>query len=166
MKRVAVAKRKAKSDLVNIAENRKARHDYFIEDTLEAGLVLAGTEVKSCRAGRVNLRDAYAAVESGEMFLYNVHISPYEQGNRMNHEPTRKRKLLLHRSEIRRLHSQVREEGYTLVPLQFYFKKGRVKVTLALAKGRKAYDKREAIANRDVQREMARALRGRGRDDD
>lgn len=166
MKRVAVAKAKAKSDLVNIAENRKARHDFFVEETLEAGIVLTGTEVKSCRAGRVNLRDAYAGVENGEMFLYNVHISPYEQGNRMNHEPTRKRKLLLHRREIRRLHNEVRQQGYTMVPLQLYFKKGRVKVALALAKGKKAYDKRDAIASRDVQREMARALRGRGRDDD
>jgi SsrA-binding protein len=152
--------------VVNVAENRKARHDYFIEETLETGIVLTGTEVKSCRLGRVNLRDAYAQVEKGELFLYNVHISPYEQGNRMNHEPTRPRKLLAHRGEIIRLLGKVREKGYTLVPLQFYFKRGRLKVVLALAKGRKAFDKRDAIAERDVKREMARALRGRDRDDD
>lgn len=155
---------KQKSDFQNIAENRKARHDYFIEETFEAGLVLVGTEVKSCRIGRVNLRDSYAHVENGELYLSNVHISPYEQGNRFNHEPLRKRKLLMHKGEIRRLFSKVREKGYTLVPLRLYFKKGRAKVELALAKGKATYDKRDDIAARDVQREVARAMRGKYED--
>ncbi|HEY3368123.1 MAG TPA: SsrA-binding protein SmpB [Symbiobacteriaceae bacterium] len=149
----------------SISENRKARHDYFVEESFEAGIALQGTEVKSCRGGRVNLRDGYAQVENGEIFLVNVHISPYEQGNRNNHEPLRKRKLLMHRDEIRRLFAKVREKGYTLVPLRLYFKKGRVKVELALAKGKHSYDKRDDVAARDVEREMARAMRGKHRDD-
>ena len=153
-------------EIKSIAENRKARHDYFVEESFEAGIALQGTEVKSCRGGRVKLRDGYAQVENGEIFLLNVHISPYEQGNRNNHEPLRKRRLLMHKDEIRRLHGQVREKGYTLVPLRLYFKKGRVKVQIGLAKGKKAYDKRDDIAARDVEREMARAMRGRQRDDD
>lgn len=159
-----LAKDKEKSEFQNIAENRKARHDYFVEESFEAGIVLVGSEVKSCRAGRVNLRDGYAQVRDGELFLYNVHISPYEQANRFNHEPLRPRKLLMHKGEITRLLSQIREKGFTLVPLQMYFKKGKVKVQLALAKGKKAYDKREDIAARDVQREMARAMRGKYED--
>lgn len=157
---------KAKDDVRSIAENRKARHDYFIEETYEAGIALVGTEVKSLRAGRVNLRDGYASIERGEIFLENVHISPYEQGNRFNHEPLRKRKLLMHRDEILRLFGKVREKGYTLVPVRLYFKKGRAKVEIGLAKGKKAYDKRDDIAARDVEREMARAMRNKGRDDD
>lgn len=161
-----MAKKEANtSEFQNIAENRKARHDYFIEEVYEAGIALQGTEVKSCRAGRVNLRDGYAQVENGEIFLNNVHISPYEQGNRFNHEPLRKRRMLMHRAEILRLFGQVREKGYTLVPLRLYFKKGRVKVEIALAKGKKHYDKRDDIAARDVQREVARAMRGKSRDD-
>lgn len=156
-----MAKGKEKSEIQAIAENRKARHDYFVEESFEAGIVLVGSEVKSCRVGRVNLRDAYAQVKEGEIFLYNCHISPYEQANRFNHEPLRPRKLLMHRNEIHRLFGQVREKGFALVPLRLYFKKGRVKVELALAKGKKAYDKREDIAARDVKREMARALRGK-----
>lgn len=156
----------AKTDEKNIADNRKARHDYFIEETYEAGLALVGTEVKSCRLGRVNLRDGYAAIQQGEIFLENVHISPYEQGNRWNHEPLRKRRMLMHKGEILRLFGKVREKGYTLVPLRLYFKKGRVKVEIGLAKGKKSYDKRDDIAARDVEREMARAVRSRGRDDD
>lgn len=152
-------------DVKNISENRKARHDYFVEETYEAGIALQGTEVKSCRGARVNLRDGYAQIENGEIFLFNVHISPYEQGNRFNHEPLRKRKLLMHRDEIRRLFGKVREKGYTLVPLRLYFKKGRVKVELALAKGKHSYDKRDDIASRDVERDMARAMRGKGKDD-
>jgi len=159
-----MAKTKATSEFENIAENRKARHDYFVEESFEAGIVLLGSEVKSCRAGRVNLRDGYAQVKDGEIFLYNVHISPYEQANRFNHEPLRPRKLLLHKSEIRRLFGLVREKGFTLVPLQMYFKKGKAKVQLALARGKKAYDKRDDIAARDVKREMARALRGKYED--
>jgi SsrA-binding protein len=155
------AAKKAKSEFEPIAENRKARHDYFVEETLEAGIALVGTEVKACRAGRVNLRDAYAQVQNGELFLHNMHIGPYEQGNRFNHEPLRTRKLLAHKQEILRLFSKVREKGYTLVPLRLYFKKGRVKVEIALAKGKRHYDKREDIAARDVQREVARALRGK-----
>ncbi len=159
-----MAKKQAESDTQNIADNRKARHDYFIEEAFEAGIALQGTEVKSLRAGRVNLRDGYAQVMNGEIFLENVHISPYEQGNRFNHEPLRKRKLLMHKGEILRLFGQVREKGYTLVPLRMYFKKGRAKVEIGLAKGKKAYDKRDDIAARDVQREMARAMRGKWED--
>lgn len=156
---------KAKSEFQSISENRKARYDYFVEETFEAGLALQGSEVKSCRAGRVNLRDGYAQVENGEIFLQNVHISPYEQANRFNHEPLRKRKMLMHKNEILRLFGEVRQRGYTLVPLRLYFKKGRVKVEIGLAKGKKDYDKRDDIAARDSQREIARALRGKNRDD-
>ncbi|HLN62994.1 MAG TPA: SsrA-binding protein SmpB [Symbiobacteriaceae bacterium] len=161
-----MAQAKAKPEGKSIAENRKARHDYFIEETYEAGIALQGSEVKSCRLGRVNLRDGYAQIEQGEIFLQNVHISPYEQANRFNHEPLRKRRLLMHKGEILRLFGQVREKGYTIVPLRLYFKQGRVKVELGLAKGKKSYDKRDDIAARDVEREMARAIRNRGRDDD
>jgi SsrA-binding protein len=161
-----VAQNAAKAgDIKSIAENRKARHDYFVEETYEAGIALQGTEVKSLRAGRVNLRDGYAHIVNGEVFLENVHISPYEQANRFNHEPLRKRKLLMHKSEILRLFSQVREKGYTLVPLRLYFKQGRAKVELGLGKGKKSYDKRDDVAARDVQREIARALRGKNRGD-
>lgn len=143
-----------------IADNRKARHDYHLEDTIEAGLVLTGTEVKSLRLGRVNLRDSYAEVRSGEAFLVNAHISPYEQGNRFNHEPRRTRKLLLHRQEIRRLAARVAERGYTLVPLRMYWQSGRAKVEIALARGKREFDKRDDLARRDSQRDIARALRG------
>ncbi|MDD2433142.1 MAG: SsrA-binding protein SmpB, partial [Clostridia bacterium] len=128
-----------------------------------AGIVLAGTEVKSLRAGRANLKDSYAQVENGEMFLFNMHISPYEQGNRFNVDPVRPRKLLLHKREINRLLGKVKQQGLTLVPLRVYFKKGRAKVELALAKGKKVYDKRKTMAERDAQREMARALREKDR---
>lgn len=161
-----MAKPNPKTGETNIAENRKARHDYFIEESYEAGIVLQGTEVKSCRLARVNLKDGYAQVESGELFLNNVHISPYEQGNRNNHEPLRKRKLLMHHSEIVRLFSKVREKGLTLVPLRMYFKQGRVKLEIGLGKGKKSYDKRDDMATRDAEREIARAMRGRHRDDD
>lgn len=147
-----------------VAENRKARHDYFIEETLEAGIVLTGTEVKSLRSGKANIRDSFARVENGEVFLYDMHISPYEQGNRFNHEPKRPRKLLLHKHEIRRLIGKTRERGYTLIPLKVYFTpRGIAKVELALAKGKKLYDKREAIRERDMKREMERAFRERQR---
>ncbi len=146
----------------NIAENRRARHDYFIEEVLEAGIALQGTEVKSCRLGKVSLQDSHARVENGEVLLYNVHISPYEQGNRFNHEPRRPRRLLLHKHEILQLFSQVREKGLTLVPLKVYFKNGKVKVELALARGKKLYDKRESIMARDAKRAIERTMRGRG----
>jgi len=163
---VAQKSASAKTEEKIIADNRKARHDYFIEESYEAGIALVGTEVKSCRLGRVNLRDGYAAIQQGDMFLENVHISPYEQGNRFNHEPLRKRQLLMHKGEILRLLGKVKEKGYTLVPLRLYFKKGRVKVEIGLAKGKKTYDKRDDIAARDVEREMARAMRSKGRDID
>ncbi|MCL6452157.1 MAG: SsrA-binding protein SmpB [Alicyclobacillus sp.] len=146
-----------------LAQNRKAYHDYFIEDTLEAGIVLQGTEIKSIRRGSANLRDAYARVENGEVWLYNMHVSPYEQGNRFNHEPLRPRKLLLHRQQIARLIGAVREQGQTLVPTKLYLKNGFCKVELGLAKGKKLHDKREAAKKRDAQREIAKALRDRNR---
>lgn len=144
-----------------LVENRKARHDYFIEETYEAGISLTGTEIKSVRSGKANLRDSYARVERGEVFLHNMHISPYEAGNRFNHDPLRARKLLLHRSEIRRLIGETRKHGYALVPLRLYLCGGLCKVELALAKGKKNYDKRESEARRDAQREIARAFRER-----
>lgn len=143
-----------------IAENRKARHDYHIEETYEAGIVLTGTEIKSVRAGRVNLRDSHALIERGEVILYNMHIAPYEQGNRYNHDPDRPRKLLLHRREIDQLYGKVRVRGYTLVPLRIYLRRGRAKVELALARGKKIYDKRAAMAERDARRRIDRALKG------
>lgn len=144
-----------------VTENRKARHDYFIEETYEAGLVLTGTEVKSLRAGKANLKDSYAQVENGEMYLFNMHISPYEQGNRFNVDPVRARKLLLHKDEINRLYGKVKQQGLTLVPLKLYFKRGRAKVEIALAKGKKLYDKREALATKDAQRQIERGLRNK-----
>lgn len=147
-----------------VATNRKARHDYHIEETLEAGIALKGTEVKSMRAGKVNLRDSFARIEGNEVLLYDMHIAPYAHGNRWNHEPKRTRKLLLHRSEIRRLIGKVREHGATLVPLSAYFTpRGHVKIELALAKGKKMWDKREDIARRETQREISRSLKGRNR---
>lgn len=144
-----------------ITENRKARHDYHIDEVLEAGLVLQGTEVKSIRGRRVNLKDSFARVENNEVFLHNMHISPYEQGNRNNHDPLRTRKLLLNRSEIRRLIGLAREKGMTLVPLRLYLKRGRVKVELAVARGKKLYDKRQDLAERTANREIERAFRER-----
>lgn len=146
----------AKHEGRTIAQNRKARYQYFIEETFEAGIALQGTEVKSIRAGRVNLKDSYARVDNGELFIYNMHISPYESGNRFNHDPLRARKALMHRREINRLMGHVQEKGYTLVPLSVYLKNSRVKVELALAKGKKAFDKRHSIAERDAKREMER----------
>ena len=150
-----------------VAQNRKARHDYFILDTLECGIVLTGTEIKSVRAGNLNLKDSYASIEKSELWLVGLHISPYEKGSYYNHEPERSRKLLAGRHEIVRLHSKIREKGLTLVPLSVYIKDGRrAKIELALAKGKTAYDKRDAIAERDARRDMARAVRRRGRDDE
>jgi SsrA-binding protein len=144
-----------------IAENRKARHDYFIIDTYEAGIALTGTEVKSLRAGKVNLRDSYGMVKDGEMYLEGMHISPYEHGNRYNVDPIRRRKLLLHKRQIMKLYGQVKQEGLTLAPLKLYFARGRVKVELALCKGKKLYDKRDAAAAKDARREVERAFRGK-----
>jgi SsrA-binding protein len=141
-----------------IASNRKARHDYAIVDTYEAGLVLTGTEVKSLRAGRASLVDGFATIRDGEVWLQGVHIPEYAQGTWTNHEPRRQRKLLLHRAEIERLIGRTRESGLTLVPLQLYFRDGKVKVELALARGKRSYDKRQDLARRDAQREMARAV--------
>ncbi len=144
-----------------IASNRKAFHDYFIEDKFEAGIELCGTEVKSIRGGNVNLKDSFCAVKDGEMFLYGMHVSPYEQGNIFNRDPRRTRKLLLHKREIARLHARVQQDGYALIPLSLYFSGPRVKVELALARGKKLYDKRESEARRDAKREMDRLARGR-----
>jgi SsrA-binding protein len=144
-----------------IAHNRKARHNYEILETYEAGIALAGTEVKSLRDGRANFKDSYADVRSEEVWLHGMHISPYSHGNINNHDPERDRKLLLHRNEIRRLIGKTKETGLTLVPLQLYFKRGKVKVELGLAKGKKQYDKREAIAKRDTARETKRLFRAR-----
>jgi len=144
----------------SVAENRKAFHDYHLLETFEAGLVLLGTEVKAIREGRVNLRDSYARVEDGEVFLYNVNISPYSHRGYADHEPLRRRKLLLHKSEIRKLIGKTVERGMTLVPLRVYFKDGRAKVEIATARGKARYDKRQAIAKRDALRETQRALKG------
>jgi SsrA-binding protein len=143
----------------SIAENRKAFHDFHLLETFEAGLVLLGTEVKAIREGRVNLRDSYARVEDGEVFLYNVHISPYSHRGYADHEPLRRRKLLLHRDEIRKLIGKTVEKGMTLVPIRLYFKDGRVKLAVSLAKGKKDYDKRETIRRREVDRETRAAVK-------
>lgn len=145
----------------NIAENRKAFHDYHVIETLEAGVVLLGTEVKSIREGRVNLRDSFARVEDGEVFLYNVNISPYSHRGYADHEALRRRKLLLHKSEVRKLIGKTVERGMTLVPLRLYFKDGRVKVALSLAKGKKEYDKRETTKRREAERETRAAIKSR-----
>jgi SsrA-binding protein len=152
--------RSAGSDGIKVVTtNRKARFDFQILDTLEAGIALLGTEVKSLRAGRVNLKDSYAEVRNGEIFLIGAHISPYAEGNRFNHEPERDRRLLLHKREILRLAVKVREKGLTIVPLRIYFKSNRAKVELGLARGKRMYDKRETIAKRDAKRELDRALK-------
>ena len=143
----------------NITVNRKARHEYFIIQSFEAGIVLTGIEVKALRQGKANLVDSYASLENAEVWLMSANISAYEQGNINNHEPTRKRKLLLKKSEIRRLIGKVKEKGLTLIPLRLYFKNGKVKVELAVAKGKKVYDKREAIAKRDFQRDQERRFK-------
>ena len=151
--------RRSEGEIKQVAANRKALHDYTIEDAYEAGVVLTGTEIKSVRAGRVNLRDGYVQIKDGEAWLLNVHISPYDFGNRENHEPKRERKLLLHRQEIRRLQSKVNERGWTIVPLRVYLKEGRAKVEIALARGKRLYDKRDAVAERDMDRDLQRAVK-------
>jgi SsrA-binding protein len=145
-----------------VASNRRAFHDYFIDDKFEAGMALTGTEIKSIREGRVNLREGYVRISNGEAWLTNVHIAPYEQGNRYNHEPLRERKLLMHREEIDSLIGRMRQKGYTIVPLQLYLKRGRAKVEIGLARGKKQYDKRHEIAEREAKRDIDRALRTRG----
>ena len=146
-----------------VAQNRKASHDYAILDTIEAGLVLAGTEVKSLRTGKASLQESWATIENGEAWVLQLHIPPYEQGNRWNLDPVRKRKLLMHRSEIDKLRKALEQKGHTLVPLKLYFTKGRAKLLLGIARGKKSHDKREAIAERDARREMDRARRHAGR---
>jgi SsrA-binding protein len=146
-----------------IADNRKALHDYHVLDTFEAGIALLGTEVKGIREGRANLRDSFARVEQGEVWLYNVHINPYSHRGYVDHDPKRRRKLLLHREEIRKLIGKTTEKGLTLVPLRLYFKQGRIKVALALAKGKQAHDKRETIRRREIDRETRAAVKARGR---
>ncbi|MBQ2662253.1 MAG: SsrA-binding protein SmpB [Clostridia bacterium] len=142
-----------------IAENRKARHEYFIEETYECGISLVGTEVKSIRGGKVNLKDSYAQIINDEVFVIGMHISPYEQGNIFNRDPFRNRKLLLHKYEIRKLKTRAQADGYSLIPLNIYFKDGRVKLLLAVAKGKKLYDKRHSIAERDAKRDMDRRMK-------
>ena len=148
----------------NLAENRKALHDYEVLETFEAGVVLMGTEVKSIRDGRVNLRDSYARIEGDELFVFNVHISPYTHRGYADHEPMRKRKLLLHRAEIRKLIGRTVEKGLTLVPLRMYLKNGRVKMAVSLARGKKMHDKRETIKRREVDRETRAAVKSKQRD--
>jgi len=146
-----------------VATNRRARHEFHIEETYEAGLVLTGTEVKSLRAGRASIQDAHARVEDGEVWLYHMHIPPYEAGNIFNHDPLRRRKLLLHRREVDRLSGRVQQKGYTVVPLRVYFRRGLAKVEIGLARGKRQYDRREAIAEREARRRMERAVRRRPR---
>lgn len=146
-----------------VATNRKAYHDYHIEETIEAGLALQGTEVKSLRLGLVNLTDSYAVVKNNEVFLLNTQISPYPHGNIMNHDPLRTRKLLLHREEIRKLTGKITHRGYTLIPLKIYFVRGKAKALLGLAKGKKAFDKRETIKEKESKREVERTVKERGR---
>jgi len=143
----------------DVAVNRRAYHDFFIDEKYEAGMMLTGTDVKSVRNGRTNLRDGYVRIDGGEAWLENVHISPYAQGNLMNHEPLRPRKLLLHRKQIASLIGKVKQRGYTLIPLRVYFSRNHAKVEIGLARGKRQYDKREAIAEREAKREIARAVR-------
>lgn len=145
------------------AQNRKAFHDYFVEDRYEAGIELAGTEVKSIRAGTLNLKDSYCTVKDGELFVHSMHISPYEKGNIFNKDPVRTRRLLMHKREIRKLHALIKQDGYTLVPLSVYFKNARVKLEIGLCKGKKNYDKRDATAKRDAKREIDRTMKERNR---
>ena len=148
-----------KEKIKQITVNRKARHDYFVEETYECGIALAGTEVKSLRAGAVNLKDSYCSVDGGELFVNGMHISPYEQGNIFNRDPMRKRKLLMHRREILKLFGYVKRDGYSLIPLSLYFKGSRVTLELGLCRGKKLHDKRDDLARRDASREMERAMK-------
>ena len=152
-----------KSGVKIAAQNRKAFHDDFVEDRYEAGIELFGTEVKSIRAGTLNLKDSFCVAKDGEIYAYSLHISPYEQGNIFNRDPDRPKRLLLHKREIRKLHALQKQDGYALIPLSVYFKNSRVKVELGLCKGKKTYDKRDAVAKRDAKREMDRAMREKNR---
>jgi SsrA-binding protein len=151
--------RQSEAGIKQVASNRKALHDYFVEDTFEAGVALTGTEIKSVRGSRVNLRDGYVQIRGGDAWLVNVHISPYDFGNRENHEPKRDRRLLLHRREINKLLTKVSERGWTIVPLRMYLKNGLAKIEIALVRGKRLYDKRDAIAERDMDRELQRAAK-------
>jgi SsrA-binding protein len=162
--RAAPAAAKPKDEKRQITSNRRARHEYHIEETFEAGMVLTGTEIKSIRAGKVNLQDAYARIENGEAWLHNMHVSPYEQGNRSNVDPMRSRKLLIRRGELGRLVGKLQTSGLTLIPLSIYIRNGFAKLDLALARGKKLYDKREAIADREARREVDRVLKERQRE--
>ena len=152
---------KKKTDGKIITVNRKARHDYFVEETYECGIALAGTEVKSLRAGAVNLKDSYCSIKDGELFVIGMHISPYEQGNIFNRDPLRQRKLLMHKREIMKLFSKVKLEGYAIIPLSVYLKNSRVKLEIALCRGKKLYDKRQDAANKDARRQIDRAMKER-----
>ncbi len=145
-----------------ICQNRKARHDYHIIDSYEAGIVLKGSEVKSCRLGKANLKDGYGRIKGGEIYLVNAHISPYTYAHQLNHEPLRERKLLFHKREIKKLYGKMRERGFSLIPLKMYFRNGKVKVEMAVAKGKRLHDKREDIKKRDFAREAERDFRGKG----
>ncbi|EAC6353681.1 SsrA-binding protein SmpB [Listeria monocytogenes] len=150
-----------KGDGKLVAQNKKARHDYAIEETFEAGIVLQGTEIKSVRNARVNLKDSYARIDKGEIFLHNMHISPYEQGNRYNHDPLKTRKLLLHKKQISRLIGETKESGYSIVPLKMYIKDGYAKVLIGVARGKKKYDKRQDLKQKEAKRDIERAFKER-----
>ncbi|HBZ6517384.1 TPA: SsrA-binding protein SmpB [Listeria monocytogenes] len=150
-----------KGDGKLVAQNKKARHDYAIEETFEAGIVLQGTEIKSVRNARVNLKDSYARIDKGEIFLHNMHISPYEQGNRYNHDPLRTRKLLLHKKQISRLIGETKESGYSIVPLKMYIKDGYAKVLIGVARGKKKYDKRQDLKQKEAKRDIERSFKER-----
>lgn len=152
---------KQKAGIHVAARNRKAFHDYFVEERFESGIELAGTEVKSIRAGTLNLKDSYCTVKDGELFVHSLHISPYEKGNIFNKDPVRSRRLLMHKREIRKLQARVMQDGYTLVPLSVYFKNARVKLEIGLCRGKKNYDKRDAAAKRDAKREIDRAMKSK-----
>ena len=155
-------KKQDKNGLETVARNKKAYHDYFVLESFEAGIELFGTEVKSVRQGKINLKDAWCSIEGGELFVNGMHISPYEFGNIFNRDPMRKRRLLMHKREINRLYGTLKQEGLTLIPLSAYFNRGRLKIQVGLCKGKKLYDKRESIARKDAEREAARELRNRG----
>lgn len=155
---------KQKEELKTVAQNKKAFHDYFVEESFEAGIELFGTEVKSIRAGKMNLKDAWCSIKDGEIFVNGMHISPYEHGNIFNREPLRVRKLLMHKREINRLFGLTKQQGYALIPLSAYFKKGRVKIQVGLCKGKKNYDKREDLARKAAARDIERSMKERGRE--
>ena len=156
------AKKKDADGITTVARNKKAYHDYTVLESFEAGIELFGTEVKSCRQGKINLKDSWCSIDKGEVFVNGMHISPYEHGNIFNRDPDRKRKLLLHRREIDRLFGTLKAQGYTLIPLSAYFRKGKLKIQVGLCKGKKNYDKRDAIARKDAEREKQRAMKERG----